>query len=1003
MESAGFQQKPMNHKRHTMTAFLAFTAALLLCPSGLKAQENEDTSTGETAVAQPKLAIELGAPFADNAILQREMDLPVWGWCKPGTTITVEFSGQKETAQAGAGGKWLLKLKPLKASAEPAEMLVSSSEGKKVILKNLLVGEVWMASGQSNMQWLAAKCDVAKIVAALSAKEEHPPIREFGVTSLFSALHPIEHATGGWKTDDYGNYSAIAFSFAHKLYQELGVPIGILNCSFSQTSIESWTPREGFAEGTDEYTRSIYQKIRETDPATPEHKAAWSKFYQDLEDAMKTNAELVKNGKEAMPVKVATPGNMNDNRDPSWMFNGHLNPVIPYAIRGCIWNQGWASIEGGIKYYDNLHSLIRGWRKCWNRPDLPVYFNQFYCPNGVSDQLSLDSMSQMRLGTWLARDIPHTGMACQIDISGAIHYVNKAVSGQRLALHALKNQYGKDIVSDGPMFKSYTVTGNKVSVEFDFTKGGLVVAETGTNAAGGKDKGGTGFSDPKIIENGDDKVTLFYLADENRVWYRANMTIVGDKVMVTSPKVRSPRGVAYATGGVGFVPNLYNRALLPMIPFICYDNKLVTAKTWPDDPIKIDGVTPDFSKAGLLNEYRKMPLLSTEFVKNAVFQAGVPVTIWGSAVHDWGYEAKGRAEIKFSFAGIEKTILVTPGMKEWQVTVPPMAASAEPKTLKVVFTINGEIAHERVCDNIVTGDVWYVAAPQLAATPGEKIAGDGMVRVMTRKSKRATDSRPSRYSVSVSTTPDNRFASEWNDASGDLAGILGLKIAAKTGKPVGIIFMQSAGGKEGADPPLKSWISADFLNQAPSLMEDYKSVIAMFPGNPYYDANVKRYMTDWEKYWDEYIPAMVASKKVPDGSAWGIYPTLVDASSKSEASQSYNIMVHSFTPASFKGVLFLCSQKMCETDQGANYGAELTVLANCWKDRFACPDPHFFYTIPNKTLAPKITPPAAIKGASTAIEIDHWLTGKPGDKEDTSAASAKILGVFDHVVKNAYQ
>ena len=176
-------------------------------------------------------------------------------------------------------------------------------------------------------------------------------------------------------------------------------------------------------------------------------------------------------------------------------------------------------------------------------------------------------------------------MASQIDITGTIHYANKAVSGQRLALHALKNQYGKDLVTDGPMFKSYTITGHKVTIEFDHAKGGLVVAETGTNASGKKELNATGFSDPRIIENGDDKVTLFYVADENRVWYRANMKIEGEKVTVTSPKVKSPRGVAYATGGVGFVPNLYNRALLPMTPFVYFDNKLVTAKTWPDDPV----------------------------------------------------------------------------------------------------------------------------------------------------------------------------------------------------------------------------------------------------------------------------------------------------------------------------------------------------------------------------------------------------------------------------------
>ncbi|MCE9611142.1 MAG: hypothetical protein K8R23_13185 [Chthoniobacter sp.] len=988
----------MNNFSMRSPVFLFFVIAVLL-------RSVISAATEETPAAKPAPAIELGAPFADHAVLQRQMKLPVWGWSKPGTMVTVDFAGQKQTAQADKSGKWMLALDPLEANATPQEMVVSETPGSRMTLTNLLVGEVWMASGQSNMQWLAGKCDVAKIVAALGAKGELPPIREFGVTTVVSTLHPIEHAGGEWKTGGFENYSAIAFAFAEKLYQELHVPIGILNCSFSQTSIEAWTPREGFADGTDEYTKSVYQKIRETDPATPEHKAAWNKFYQDLENSMKANAELARNGKEAQPISAATPGNVSDNRDPSWMFNGKLNPVIPYAIRGCIWNQGYANIAGGLAYYDNLHSLIGGWRKCWNRPELPVYFHQFYCPNDVTDQLSLDSMSQMRLGTLLARDIPHTGMACQIDVSGAIHYRNKAVSGQRLALHALKNQYGKDLVADGPIYKSYKVDGDKVTVEFDHAKGGLVVGETGTNSLGGKDQGATGFSDPKIIENGDGKVTLFYLADEKRVWYRANMKTDGEKVTVSSPQVKSPRGVAYATGGVGFVPNLYNHALLPMAPFIYYDHKLVTANGWPDNPVKIDAVKPDASQLGLVYEYRKMPLLSTQFVKNAVFQASVPVAVWGSAVHDWGYEAKGKAEIKFSFAGIERTIPVTPGMKEWQVVVPPMEATAEPKTLKVVFTIDGEVVHQRVCGGIVVGDVWYVAAPALSPMSGgdQEVAGGGVVRVMTRRANRAGNIRPSRYSVAVSTTPDNAYASKWENAGADLAGVLGRRISAKTGKPVGIVFMQSATGKGIVDPELKSWISADYLNQTPSLVADYQSVIAMFPGNPFYDVNVKRYIADWKKYWSDYIPAMIADKRVPDGSAWGTYPTLAVATSQSEASQAYNVMVHSFTPASFKGIVFLCSQKMFDADQGANFGAELSVLANCWKSKFSCADPQFFYTIPAATLAPKISRPAGIKGVSTACEISHWLVAKPGDADDASAVNAQMVEIVDRITKEAYK
>jgi hypothetical protein len=548
------------------------------------------------------------------------------------------------------------------------------------------------------------------------------------------------------------------------------------------------------------------------------------------------------------------------------------------------------------------------------------------------------------------------------------------VPGQRLARHALKNQYGRKIVADGPMFKSYTVAGDKLIVEFEHAEGGLVVGETGTQAS---TRTGSGMAIPTIIENGDDKVKLFYLADGNRVWHEARMKIDGNTAIVTSPKVKAPRGVSYATGGVGFQPNLYNRARLPATPFIYYDHKLVTSKTWPDRPMKIDGVVPDPATTGKRYEYRRMPILSTQFRDGAVLQSGVPITFWGSAIHNWGYEAKGEAVIRFSFAGIEKTIPVKPGMKKWYHTVPAMEAGAEPKTLKVALQIDGELAHERIAENIVVGDVWYVAAPPGKLSVGSKGKSGSVVRMMTRKAKRFTFARPSPYSVCVSTTPKNRFASRWEDASG-LAAALGHRIGSRTGKPVGIVFMQSGtSGKPAVNPiELKSWISSDCLKLAPSLMEDYKNLAAARPGNPYYDANARRYIADWKKYWGEYIPQMIVSKRVPDGASWGRYPSL-SSSVTSEASQAYNVMVHSFGPASFRGIIFLCSEKMFEKDQGANYGAELAALANCWKEHFASrqggEDPHFFYTIPSKALAPKITRPAGIKGKSTGFEIGSWL------------------------------
>jgi hypothetical protein len=175
-----------NHMTHRVFALISAAFTLLLAPLAALAAETKTAPE-----------IELGAPFADNAILQREMDLPVWGWSKPSTKITVEFAGQKASTEAGKNGKWLVKLAPLKANAEPAEMIITASDGKKVVLKNILVGEVWMASGQSNMQWIAGKCDVAALLKRIAesvaaGKEKQPVVREFQVTSVFSALHPIE-------------------------------------------------------------------------------------------------------------------------------------------------------------------------------------------------------------------------------------------------------------------------------------------------------------------------------------------------------------------------------------------------------------------------------------------------------------------------------------------------------------------------------------------------------------------------------------------------------------------------------------------------------------------------------------------------------------------------------------------------------------------------------------------------------------------------------------------
>jgi len=957
------------------------------------------SAIAENPTTPPTIA--LGAPFGDMAILQQGAEVPVWGWSKPGTEVTVEFAGRKSSAKAGDDGKWMAKLAPLTASAEGRPMTITEQGGKSVTLNDILVGEVWMASGQSNMQWVASKSTASillkKITDGLENGGTPPVIREFKVTNRFAHLHPIEHARGAW-SEDHDNFSAVAFAFAHKLHGELGVPVGILNCSFSETSIQAWTPRHGIMSSGLPYNQSLAARLLETDPATPEHKTAWDAFYRNFMDAVAHNQDVAKTGDgQLVGLPTKPPGNMNGNRDATWLYNARIHPVVPYALRGCIWNQGYANMGGGIAYYDNLHALIPGWRAAWGLPELPVYFHQFYSPGNdfakSPNHPTVGGAAEMRLGTFMARDIPHTGMASQIDIQGAIHYGHKTVPGQRLALHALKNQYGKNLVADGPMFRSYEVKGKDLIVSFDHAGGGLVVADPAYHAIG-RHEDSTGFANPKIIENGADQVRLFHLAGEDRVWHPATVRIDGEKAVVSSPAVPNPRGVSYGTGGVGFQPNLYNKALLPATPFMLYDNEVVLESTWPDAPIKIAGVETDPSAVGLLYEYRKMPILASQFDDNAVLQAGKPIIFWGSAVHDWGIDAEGEAVIHFNFDGTEKTIPVVNGMKEWSVTLPAVEASDKPRTLAVRLTIDGEPAHERIVRNIVFGDVWYVAGT--GSQPIGKIddPATGPIRIITRMSKGFKSAAPRTYTVATSSTPKNRFASYWAEPTGEgIAAALANAIHAKTGKPVGIIFM------DGNDLQLKHWMDIPSLANAPGLRADYENLAAITPGNPFYQKNAERHIADWKRYWSEYIPQMIATKAVPDDAAWGSFPSFGNTVS-TDATQVFNVLVASFRNTRVKGIVFMTEPGMFATDDGANFGPEMSALANGWKRHFNNEtDPHFIHTIPAKSLAPKITRPAAIEGSATAVEITAWPEPGRHGQFTPEAVTAATQGIIEAILK----
>ncbi len=329
-------------------------------------------------------------------------------------------------------------------------------------------------------------------------------------------------------------------------------------------------------------------------------------------------------------------------------------------------------------------------------------------------------------------------------------------------------------------------------------------------------------------------------------------------------------------------------------------------------------------------------------------------------------------------------------MTIWKVTVPAMKASAEPKTIKVSLSIDGETVHERVVENVVVGDVWYVAGAQDIKMKKEEygVPIKAPIRIMARMAKGVKSPRERPYSVATSTTPapGNRFASYWGEAEREdaFAAKLAKAIHEKTGKPVGIIYMDSSGNE------LKHWMDVPTLANAPSLKADYEDIAAITPGTPFYKKNAERYIDAWKTYWGEYIPEMIATKSVPDGAAWGSYPQF-SGSVETDATSVYNCLLACFRRTQVKGMIFMTEKSMVMNHDGAHLAGEMSALANGWKRLFKSEqDPHFIYTIPSKALAARISKPADIRGYSASYELSAW------------SVNECVEGLIHTVIETAY-
>ena len=490
-------------------------------------------------------------------VIQQNADVPVWGQADPGESIKVELSGRyavttgpkkgttlsyKRISQVTAGkdGKWTIRMRTA-AAGGPLKLQIQC-EKNRIDIEDVMVGEVWICSGQSNMAMTVSR--------SLNAEQEtesanHPGIRMF-TTARQASVKPQENCKGDWKVcspQTVSAFSATAYFFGRQLHAELGVPIGLINSSWGGTAVEAWTSMP--AQKNIAKLEPVFAPWKSgDDPAR--YKAAMDRYQKAL-DAWKKKATDAKKAKKKAPRKPRAPVKMSENQNyPANLFNGMINPMIPYRIRGAIWYQGERNSNKGeisVLYGLQLTTLIKDWRTRWDQGAFPFLFVQLPNFKVVQTQPVEESgWSNVREGMQETLAIENTGMAITLDAGDAndIHPKNKQVVGSRLARWALATSYGKKgIVYSGPIYKSMEKRGDSIVVHFDHAEG--------LRAKGGELQG-------------------FAIRGKDGEYVWADARVEGETVVVSSAKVKKPVAVRYAWA-MNPIGNLLNAAKIPASPF----------------------------------------------------------------------------------------------------------------------------------------------------------------------------------------------------------------------------------------------------------------------------------------------------------------------------------------------------------------------------------------------------------------------------------------------------
>jgi len=495
---------------------------------------------GVLVTARPAAAdVTLPHVIGDNMVLQRGMKAPIWGTASPGERVTVSIGKKSVSATADAQGKWSVKLPKLKAGG-PLQLTVA---GKNTItLKNVLVGEVWVCSGKSNMAFPLAAANNAKQEIAAA---KYPHIRLFTVPRK-STPEPQTDVDAAWKActpETAPSFSAVAYFFGRELHQRLGVPIGLINTSYGGTPAEAWTRLDvlkrtpAAASFLDHYDKSVANLPR------------LKKQYQQRLAAWRKAAAKARQAGRRAPRRPYPPLGPGHPHAPAGLYNAMLAPLMPFAIRGAIWYQGESNASRAFQYRTIFPTMIRNWRHDWGEGDFSFYWVQLANFRPTKPDPGDSTWAELREAQSMTLSLPHTGEAVIIDIGAAlnIHPTNKQDVGKRLALWALRKNYRRHLVYEGPRYQSMTVEGDQIRLHFKHVGDGMVA------------KGGG-------------PLTSFAIAGKDRHFVWATARIEGDDIVVFSSKVPHPVAVRYGWAD-NPVCNLYNAEGLPASPF--------RTDTWP--------------------------------------------------------------------------------------------------------------------------------------------------------------------------------------------------------------------------------------------------------------------------------------------------------------------------------------------------------------------------------------------------------------------------------------